>query len=177
MQDFVPKDISDLIAAIEAKQSADFQERMRAEEAERARLAKIEELRERRADELKLACRAIHDWLGRFEKTVGPSVWRLHGAGIVIFSAKFWRGEPCPPGDRVCSAQLRFGPPGDVTKRLTYEELHKGHATVNQPLLSAWTLQQSAHPDFVTQCAAHLTSGKVWETIRASLERLATTPR
>jgi hypothetical protein len=177
MQDFVPKEISDLIAAIEAKQDADFQERKRAEEAERARLAGIEELRERRAGQLKQACRTINDWLERFEKTAGPSVWRLHGHGIVIFSAKFWRGEPCPPNDRACSAQLRFGPPGDVTKRLVYEELHKGHASVSQPLLSAWTLQQSAHPDFVTQCAAHLESGEVWKTIRASLERIAPTPR
>lgn len=177
MQDFVPKEISDLIAAIEAKRDAAFQARVRAEEAERERLGKIEALRESRRTELTAACRAIDDWLERFEKTAGPSIWRLHGAGIVIFNAKFWRGEPCPPDDRVCSAQLRFGPPGNITKRLVYEELHKGRVSVNRPLLSAWTLQQSAHPDFVTQCAAHLQSGEVWKTIRVSLERIATTPR
>ncbi len=174
MQDFVPEDVTALIAEIEAQKDADYQVRKLREETELARLRGIEDLRQERASDLIVACGHIGQWIATFETEVGPSIWRLNNdAGIVIFSAKFWRGEPTPPNDVTCSAQLRLGPPEKtVTERLVYEELHKGHVSAKQPLLCADHLWVRTHPAFVTECAAHLASGRVWDTIRITLERL-----
>ena len=174
MQEFVPEDIRALIVSIEASQAEEFQARKRAEEAEAARLRGIEELRKNRRQELYEACVRIKEWIRNFEETVGPSIWRLGGgAGVVIFSAKFFRGEPTPPGDVTCSAQLRLGNPHKKSgERLVYEEMHKGHISSKQVLLWALSLEQRAHPDFVMQCDAHLSGPDAWKHVRQTLERL-----
>ncbi|MEK7546083.1 MAG: hypothetical protein AAB554_03325 [Patescibacteria group bacterium] len=175
MQDFVPEDIRGLIASIEAKQDADFQARKRAEEAEMARLRRIEDLRETRRDELVAACRTIHDWIESFEATAGPPLWRLEGSGVVIFSAKFHRGEPAPD-DRRATAQLRVGPPGKPAMgRLVYEEIYAmvpAASVTKIPLLIATHLWQKLHPDFVMQCAAQLSGPDAWKDVRIALERM-----
>lgn len=171
---FAPKEILQLIGKIEAKRGDAFRAAKAAEEAEAARLARIEDLRMSRRDELVAACGRIADWVERFGKTVGPDIWRLdEGAGIAIFSAKFWRGEPAPPGDQVCSAQLRIGPPeGKPVKRYVYEELHKGSASLTVPILTLYDLWKKTHPDFVAQCDAHIASRNVWDFIRLRLQSL-----
>ncbi len=174
MEDFVPKEISDLIRKIEARKDAAFHAAKSAEEAEAARLAGIEALRTERRAELIAACDRIAGWVERFGKSVGPDIWRLDGgAGIVIFNAKFWRGEPAPPGDQACSAQLRIGPPeGKPVKRYVYEELHKGSVSHAIPVLTLHDLWRKTHPDFIAQCDAHISSHNVWDAIRLRLQAI-----
>lgn|GEM_PF-3495470 len=176
MDEFVPEDIAALIASIEAKQDSDFQARKRAEEAEVARLRKIDDLRQSRREELVAACLAIDAWVRRFEETAAPSIWRLNGgAGIVIFSARFQRGEPMP-NDAHASAKLLLGPPGKkAAQRLVYDEQYatsNGTSVHPLPLLSVMYLWQKTHPDFVLRCAAHLSGPDAWKHVRAELERL-----
>ena len=175
MQDFVPEDVTALIAAIEAKQDAQFQARKRSEDAELERLKKIQALRDARAGELQAACVTIGGWIQQFTQTIGPAVWRLE-SGVVIFIAKFWRGEPAPPGDRRTWAQLRIGSPDTkLTDRLVYEEVHAGppgQSVHSTPLLFVPNIWQLTHPDFVVQCAAHLSGPDAWKYVRQTLERL-----
>jgi len=174
MKDFVPEEITQLIRKIEAKKDSAYHAAKRAEDAEAERLSRIEALRQARRPELVAACARIDAWVDRFSKTVGPDIWRLDGgAGIAIFSAKFWRGEPVPPGDQVCSAQLRIGPPeGKPVKRFVYEELHKGAVSHELPILTLHDLWKKTHPDFVAQCDAHIASHNVWDFIRLRLQSL-----
>jgi len=171
---FAPDEILELIAKIEAKQDGAFRAAKAAEDAEAERLGRIETLREERRADLVAACDRIASWVDAFSKSVGPSIWRLDGgAGIVIFSAKFSQGEPTPPGDRVCSAQLRIGPPKSrPVKRYVYEELHKGMVHQEIPLLTLHDLWRKTHPDFVAQCDAHIASHNVWDGIRLRLQAL-----
>lgn len=174
MDGFAPKEILQLIRKIEAKKDDAFRAAKAAEEAEAERLGRIEALRmERRADLID-ACARIAAWVDRFGKTVGPDIWRLDGgAGVVIFNAKFWRGEPAPPGDQACSAQLRIGPPeGKPVKRYVYEELHKGAVSREIPILTLHDLWKKTHPDFVALCDAHIASHNVWDSLRLRLQTL-----
>lgn len=176
MDKFVPPEIADLIASIEASQDEEFQKRKRAEEAEAARLRKIEELRQHRSRELYPACVRIKEWIHSFKEAVGPAIWRLNGgAGIVVFTAKFFHGEPTPPGDATCSAQLRLHDP-TTTKRLgtlVYEELLKGRVSSERPLLGTVdSLFHFLHPDFVAQCDAHLSGPDAWKYVRQTLQQL-----
>lgn len=180
MKDFVPPDIVEMIAAIEARQDERFQEKKRAEDAEAERRLRIQDLRDAQAGELQAACARIGDWIERFEKTAGPAIWRFEHR-IVIFAAKFWRGEPAPPDDRRTIAQLRIGPPaGTATERFAYEEIHSGvpaQSVHRTPLLTISQLWRKTHPDFVLQCDAHLSGLDAWKHVRETLERLNGTAR
>lgn len=176
MEEFVPDDIAAIIAIIEAKQDAAFQARKRAEEAEAARLCRIDDLRLSRRDELVAACLKIDDWIGRFEKTAAPAIWRLNnGAGIVIFKARFMRGEP-ESVDLHANAQLRLGPPGKkAAGRLVYEELYmtsNGTRVTKRPIITTRFLWRKTHPDFVARCAEHLSGPDAWKHVRRELECL-----
>jgi len=173
MDEFVPEDIRALIGRVEAKKGEAYLAQKRANEAERVRLGAIEALRQERKAELRSACDRIDAWIARFNETAGPAVWQLIGekAGLVIFSGKFFLGEPTPPGDAACCAQLRIGgPEASVTDRLVYEELHKGQVTSKQPLLGAEMLWHRVHPDFVAQCDAHLSGPDAWKHVRQRLQ-------
>lgn len=174
MEDFAPKEITDLIRKIEAKKGDAFRAAKAAEEAEAARLARIEALRmERRAD-LVAACTRIADWVERFGRTVGPDIWRLDGgASVAIFIASFHDGEPSPPKAVASSAQLRIGPPeGKPLKRYVYEELIKGAVIRTIPILTLHDLWKKTHPDFVAQCDAHISSHNVWDQLRLRLQAI-----
>lgn len=175
MNEFVPEDIWDLIKRIEAHKGEKFLAQKRARDAEAERLGAIEALRQERRTELREACDRIEAWIEAFNGTVGQSIWPLIGSGssLVLFSGKFSRGEPTPPGDVVHGAQLRIGgPEASVTERMVYEELHKGQSTSRQPLLGASSLWKYVHPDFVAECDAHLAGPDAWKRIRHRLEQL-----
>lgn len=179
MKDFVPSDITEMIAELEARQDERFHEKKRAEDAEAERLLRMQDLRDARAVELQAACARIGAWIERFEKTAGPAIWRFEHR-LVIFTAKFWRGEPAPPDDRRTIAQLRIGPPaGKATERYAYEEVHSGvpaQSVHRTPLVTISQLWRKTHPDFVLQCDAQLSGPDAWKDIRATLERLNRAP-
>lgn len=177
MEPFVPTEITELLAALEAKQDAAFGKKKLAEDAERARQARIMKLRVAREPQLMAANKAIADWLDRFRETIAPALFRFEPR-IVVFSAKFWNGEPAPPDDRTTSAQLVVK---DTAKRdgnrtsiapLAYEEVHKGQVSVSIPIILPMYLWSSVHPDFTMQCAAQLSGSEAWKPVRALLERL-----
>jgi hypothetical protein len=176
MEEFVPEDIAALIASIEAKQDATFQARKRAEDAEHDRQKKIQALRDADHVVLQAACHRISDWVDRFKETAAPAIWRFESS-IVIFSAKFWRGEPAPEGDRRTNAHLRIGGPGSkVSERCVYEEVHSSGATGQSvhptPLALISQMWHRLHPEFVLQCDAHLAGPAAWKYVRQTLERL-----
>lgn len=173
MKDFVPDDVRELIDALEAKQNEEYRRRKQVEDAELARQAKMEVLRGEREADLREACRTINAWLERFETSVGPAIWRLNHDSIVIFVAKFANDMPCAPEDAAHTAQLRFGAPGKKTSRLWYTELNGDDVITNRPQLGALHLWYNLHPDFVLQCAAHLSGPDAWAHIRAKLEKIA----
>lgn len=175
MAEFMPEDIRVLIERLETKKGEAYRAQKRAKDAERERLAAIEALRQERADELRAACRRIGAWIERFNETAGPAIWQLLGerSALVIFSAKFFRGEPTPPGDVVGSAQLRIGGPEvGATDRLVYEESQKGQIVARHPLLGVTMLWMRAHPDFVAQCDAQLAGPDAWKHVRQRLQQM-----
>ncbi len=165
MKDFVPDDVRRMVAGLENERGAAPPERTTFEENGRAR-------RDTHELELRAACGAIGEWLERFEQTVGPAIWRLAGDGIVLYSARFWNSKPVPRNETAYSAQLRCEPPGQTKGRLVYEELEHGRVSARYWQGGASNLWRSLHPDFVLQCAAHIESGRVWDTIRVTLEQL-----
>lgn len=172
MDQFIPEDIRALIERLEAAKGHEYRERKRVMEAAQERERKIEDLREKRRDELRDASARIGAWIENFNRTAGPALWQLLGmsSSLVLFSGKFFRGEPTPPGDVVCSAQLRLGgPKAAFGGSLVYEELHKGQVTSKKSLLGAHSLWHLVHPDFVAQCDAHLAGPDAWTHIRQRL--------
>ncbi len=158
MPDFVPEDIAHLITTLEALRDEAHLEHRRVEKT-----ADEAELRE--------ACATINDWLERFEQTVGPAAWRLTGEGIVLYASGFWNGKPVPQGETVYGAQLRFESPSQSKGRLAYEELEHGRVSARYWQTSALHLWRSLHPDFVLQCAAHLSGPQAWTHVREALHR------
>lgn len=179
----IPQKIRDKIAEIFRKKQESEEKDRKLCEAEEKRLAKINVLRESQRPELETKAKMIADFLYELWQSVEiKKIFQLRKK-IIVFGACFHCGEPCPSdhhawavigierdGGRVFyserynmsmgSAELgrkEFGNLGNIFY----------HAAAAEAL--AKELVDGLHPDYISQFAEGIASGKVWDIIERSL--------
>jgi len=167
-----PKEVMELLEEIDRRATARYNAEYRRQQLERERLRRIQDLKLARYDEVWGYARFLFQWLGDFLQTPeARRIWEVVGkeGRLPIFTAKFWRGEPCPPEDRTTWATLALD---GWCHHLRYEEWHKGQRSFrSQRLTSCQEIFDALHPEFLKQLQTHLTGPDAWKYIIKELRK------
>lgn len=154
-------------------------ERKRVADEERQEVKKLEdralyELRQARFDEMMVSAKEISEWLLDFYATEECCDLLKFRRVIQIFAADFRAGRPVPASSTECTTiELRYN--RRMMRAYLYRlEWHKGERIEDDnlghlPLTDPTNLAVVFHPDFLTQWAAEIKSGKIWDNIERSL--------
>ncbi len=132
---------------------------------------KLDELRGSMMKELQSAATRISNWIEELMNMEdGRKLFQLVER-VSIFSARFFIGEPSPPGSITTLARITLHNNGNVD----YIESHKARdhvpITLGRSPLSMNTLIENLHPDFLLQLDENISKGEVWKFIEASLSK------
>ena len=179
----VPDEVRQAINNADLAEFARNRAKKVAEEKERKRVQKIEELRHTRADELRKYAERVFDWREAFVRTEeAKRIWELIGekTRLVIFGARYWRGEPALADERHVWAVLAFEswPAGRIgLPSFWYEERYQSSHGVSIPCEIRITAQQglidTVHPDFLKELYEHLNGPDTWKFILQELRRFS----
>lgn len=177
MQFDVPEEVRRAIANADSVIATERTAKQRAKENERLRLEAVEKLRQVRAGELAGYADDVFVWLAAFlQSDEGERIRQLVGARVCLslFTARFWKGEPSPPGDVTTSATLTL----EMTRLprsewivLRYFERYKGNIASKITIASQSGLVAELHPEFLKQLHDHLRGPDAWKFILNDLGR------
>ena len=168
----IPKKVLAKTAELKRRRRERREAEHRAARDEANRLRRLAEIREAHAVPSQTCVTFLIAWrLGllsdpgskRLFEAVGPK------GGLTVFIGKFWRGEPCPPGDRTTWAKLELLADN---RHYSYSEWHKGHESYrSRPLVTRDDLFNELHPDFLQQMVSHLNGPDAWKYVLNDLDR------
>ncbi len=170
----IDQELADAIAELDRKRRERKEAARLSAENERRRLEAVSLDRQARHDELWSYAEAALKWREDFlRSTETQRIWEILGdhERLPLFFAKFWRGEPCPPGDIATCAVITLD---DLWHYFHYEERHKGQVSFKSPrLMTPSDLVERLHPDLLKQLSEHLAGPAALAQVTAFLKCLA----
>lgn len=168
-----PPEVRSAIKDVDLAKFGQLRREMLARTAEKKRLRALSDLREEQRASLDAAAAFVFEWRAAYADTEeARRICELMGAEtpVVIFGARFWKGEPTD--DRHCWATLSIAD-GPLLYQERYNSAMGSHASQKTLITGPAALVEAVHPEYLEKCRDHLDGPDAWKFILQELGRMA----